>query len=379
MTKTRKIDIDEKYMRLAINLAKKAEGMTSPNPIVGAVVVKDKAVVGRGYHKKAGLPHAEINALAQARSAAEGATLYVTLEPCDHFGRTPPCAAAIVRAGIKRVVIGMADPNPINNGKGIRKLKNRGIDTTVGVLEDEAGALNRPYLKFITKGLPYVTIKMAQSLDGKIATRTGDSRWISCEESRAYVQKLRGRVDAVMVGVNTVMEDDPLLLSRLPVCGRTTARQTSLPATRQPIRVIVDSRLRTPLKARIFTDIGKSPVVIAAAKETPKAELYRRRGAQVLIARRKDGKVDLRKLLKALAKRGVVHILAEGGGGLAAGLIEEGLADRFLFFVAPKIIGGKAALTSVEGWGVAKVSGAVGLKNLKMRRSGEDILIEADA
>ena len=337
---------DEKYMRLALSLARRAKGLTSPNPAVGAVIVKAGKVVGKGYHKRCGLPHAEINALNAAGDKAKDATLYVTLEPCDHFGRTPPCTDAIIKARIKRIVAGMKDPNPANNGRGIRKLRKHGIKTSVGVLEDKARDLNRPFIKFITTGMPYVTVKMAESLDGKIATKTGDSKWVTSEDSRQYVRKLRSKVDAVMVGVNTVIKDDPALLSRIP-------------GVREPARVIVDSDLKTPRNAKIFSTASISPVYIATAK-------------------RKHGKVDLRDLLKKLGKMGMINVMVEGGGGLVAGLIEKKLVDEFLFFIAPKIIGGKDAVTSVEGTGVRQMSQALMLNNMKIRKFRKDILITAE-
>ena len=335
-----------KYMALAIALAKRAEGMTSPNPIVGAVIVKNRRIVGRGYHKKAGLPHAEINALRQAGVKAKGATLYITLEPCDHFGRTPPCTAAVIKSGIKRVVIAMRDPNPVNNGNGIRKLNRYGIKTKVGLLAKDAEAMNRPYIKFITKKIPFVTVKVAQSLDGKIATKTGDSKWISSGDSRCYVHELRRIADAVMVGANTVRRDDPLLLSRLS-------------RGKQPIRVIVRGRSGLPSGAKVFSDSHKAPVIV------------------VRPAGRSGKKVDLNKLLTALAKRGITNILVEGGGELIAGLVKENLVDRFLVFIAPKIIGGRDAKTAVEGSGIEKIKDALGLKNMSVKRFKEDILIEA--
>ena len=337
----------ERYMRIAIELAKKAEGMTSPNPMVGAVIVKNGRVVGRGYHKKAGLPHAEVNALRQAGSRAKGATLYVTLEPCDHFGRTPPCTTAIVKSGIERVFIAMKDPNPLNNGRGIRRLNKHGIKTGVGLFAEEAAALNRPYIKFITKGIPFVTVKVAQSLDGKIATRTGDSKWISSEESRRYVHGLRRLADAVMVGASTAKKDDPLLLSRLS-------------RGKQPIRVIVGGRSAIPSDSRIFSDAHKAPVIV------------------VKPAGRLRKKVDLRKLLTVLAKRDITNILVEGGGELIASLVEEKLVDRFLVFVAPKIIGGRDAKTAVEGSGIESIKNAIKLKNVSVKRFKEDLLIEAE-
>ena len=335
-----------KYMALAIALAKKAEGRTSPNPIVGAVIVKNNKIIGKGYHRKAGLPHAEIDALRDAGQRAKGATLYVTLEPCDHFGRTPPCTAAIIRSGIERVIIAMRDPNPVNNGSGIRKLKRHGIKTEVGLLAGDAMAMNRPYIKFITKRIPFVTVKVAQSLDGKIATGTGDSKWISGDDSRSYVHELRRGADAVMVGANTVRRDDPLLLS-------------GLSRGKQPVRVIVGGRSALPSGAKIFSDSHKAPVIV------------------VRPAGRLEKKVDLNKLLMALAKRGITNILVEGGGELIAGLVKEGLVDRFLVFIAPKIIGGRNAKTAVEGSGIEKIKDALKLKNMSVKRFKEDILIEA--
>ncbi|MDP3804868.1 MAG: bifunctional diaminohydroxyphosphoribosylaminopyrimidine deaminase/5-amino-6-(5-phosphoribosylamino)uracil reductase RibD [Candidatus Omnitrophota bacterium] len=359
-------DNDVKYMRNAISLARKATGKTGPNPVVGAVVVKGGRIVGAGYHKKAGLPHAEVNALKAAGKRAMGATLYVTLEPCDHFGKTPPCTEAVIKSGIKKVVIAMKDPNPVNNGRGIRKLKKYGISTYAGILQEEAVSMNKPYIKFITKGLPYVTIKAAGSLDGKIAARTGDSKWISSEASRRYVQGLRARADAVMVGVNTVIKDDPILMSWLK-------------KAKQPIRVIVDSRLRTPLNAKIFSRIGQSPVIIATAKKSKKIKSYVHKGAEVAVTGSSGGgRVDLKRLLKILAKKGVMNVLVEGGGELNAGFIEEGLADRMLFFISPKIIGGRDAVTSVEGRGVTAVKDAMLLRGVKVRRFGDDILIEGE-
>jgi diaminohydroxyphosphoribosylaminopyrimidine deaminase/5-amino-6-(5-phosphoribosylamino)uracil reductase len=339
------MNIHEKYMRLAIELAKKAEGKTSPNPIVGAVIVKNNKIIGKGYHKRAGLPHAEINALRQSGAKANGATLYVTLEPCGHFGRTPPCTTAVIKSGIKQVVIAMRDPNPVNNGSSVRKLSRHGIKTKVGLLAKDAILMNRPYIKFITKKIPFVTVKVAQSLDGKIATGTGDSKWISGDASRRYVHELRRMADAVMVGANTVRRDDPLLLSRS--------------SGKQPVRVIVSGRSGLPHQAKIFSIQDKAPVIV------------------VRPSGRSGKKVDLKKLMTTLAKRGITNILVEGGGELIAGLVKEGLVDRFLVFIAPKIIGGRDAKTAVEGSGTALIKDALKLKNMSVRRFREDILIEA--
>lgn len=362
------MNIDERYMRIAINLAKKAQGLTHPNPIVGAVVVKNNRIVAKGYHKACGLPHAEVNALKAAGREAKGAALYVTLEPCDHFGRTPPCTNAIIRSGIKEVVMAMKDPNPINNGRGVLKLKRHGLNVACGMLEGEAMAMNKPYIKFITKRLPYITIKVAQSIDGKIATSTGDSRWISSEESRRYVHMLRGKADAVMVGVNTVIKDDPLLLSK-------TSKG------KQPVRVVVDSRLRTPIDAKIFSNLNRSQVIIATTKfaSVIKARQYEARGAKVLRLASEEKRVGLKNLFKTLGKMGMIDVLVEGGGELAASLVESGLVDRFLFFIAPRIIGGRNAVTSVEGRGVKNISNSVVLKNIKIKRFADDILIDAEA
>lgn len=339
------IGIDERYMETAIRLAKKAEGMTSPNPLVGAVLVKGGHIVGKGYHKRCGLPHAEVNAIRDAGSKAKDADLYVTLEPCDHSGRTPPCTGAIIGAGIKRVVIGMKDPNPINNGKGIARLKRSGIKVITGILEGKTTAINLPYIKYIKKGLPYVTLKMAQSLDGKIATRTGSSKWITSKEARMYVQKLRGKVDAVMVGGNTVLSDDPSLGCKIP-------------GAKQPAKIIVGGKTPVPASAKIFRSRDGSKVIIAASSE---------------------GKVDLKSLLKKLGRMGIINILVEGGGELAASLVKECLVDRYLFFIAPKIIGGRRAVTSVEGDGVKYVNDAVGIKEMKAVMVGSDLLIEGCA
>jgi len=339
------MNIHEKYMALAIALAKKTEGLTSPNPMVGAVIVKKGVIIGRGYHKKAGLPHAEINALRQAGNKARGAMLYITLEPCNHFGRTAPCTDAIIDSGIKKVYIAMKDPNPINNGSGIRKLNKHGVETKVGILALDAQAMNRPYVKFITTGMPFITVKVAQSLDGKIATRSGDSRWISAGDSRRFVHQLRAKADAVMVGANTFRMDDPLLLS-------VTSRD------RQPVRIIVGGRVKTSSGARIFSGTHKSPVIIAAPHPSS------------------GKKVDLSKLLKKLAKMNIASILVEGGGELIASLVKGNFVDRFLVFIAPKIIGGRNAKTAVEGSGIEKIKDALSLKNMSVRRFKYDILIE---
>jgi len=356
----------EKYMRMAIGLAKRALGQTSPNPVVGAVIVKNGRIVGKGYHGKAGLPHAEIEALKAAGPMARGAVMFVTMEPCNHLGRTPPCTDAIIRSGVKKVVVAMKDPNPLNNGKGMRKLERSGIKTVLGILQEEARAMNRPFIKMVTKKLPYVTVKLAETLDGKIATRTGDSRWISSAESRRRVHELRGVSDAVMVGANTALKDDPMLLSMRS--GRW-----------QPVRVVVDSALRTPIRSRLFATIDRSAVIMAVTSRASakRVKAARDRGAEVIIIRSKKRMVDLRMLLGKLAARGIASILVEGGAELAASLAEDWLVDRFLFFIAPKIIGGRGAISSIGGRGIGKVSGAFTFSDIRVEKSGPDIMIEA--
>jgi diaminohydroxyphosphoribosylaminopyrimidine deaminase/5-amino-6-(5-phosphoribosylamino)uracil reductase len=360
---------DEKYMLLAVALARKAEGLTSPNPAVGAVIVKGGRIVGTGYHKRCGLPHAEVCALKAAGGSARGATLYVTLEPCDHFGRTPPCTEAIIKSGIRRVVIAARDPNPITEGRGIKKLNSKGVRTSLGILEKEAVSLNKPFTKFITKKMPYVTLKLAESIDGKIATRTGDSRWITSDDAREYVQRLRLKSDAVMVGVNTVIADDPTLLPRI-------RRKSS----KRNIRVVVDTGLKTPLNSRLLSSARSGPVLIATTRKVSgkKAAACVSKGAAVLFAKRKNGRVDLRDMFKSLARMDIMEVLVEGGGELAAALIEEKLVDKFIFFIAPKIIGGRGAVTSVEGSGAARMKDAVELKNVSVRKFSKDFMIEAE-
>lgn len=361
---------DEGYMRLALRLARKGLGRTSPNPMVGAVVVKGKTIVGRGYHHCAGEPHAEILALRQAGTKARGATLYLNLEPCDHFGRTPPCTRAILKAGIARVVAGMKDPNPLVSGRGLRRLRKAGVQVDVGVLEKECRELNAPFCTFITSKRPFVTLKAAASLDGKVATRSGDSRWISSEASRNYVHRLRQAMDGVMVGIGTVLKDDPLLTVRLPGGKK----------NRQPLRVIVDSRLRIPLHSQLVRTAGQYPTLVAT---TPAASLSRRRRLAeanveiAIIPKDARGHVSLRGLMSELARRGVVSLLLEGGSTLNASALRESVVDRLLFFLAPKIIGGQRVPGAFGGDGALRVKDARPVKVMKVGRIGPDILIEA--
>ena len=361
--------IDEKYMRLALRLAKKGTGRTSPNPLVGAVVVKGKTIVGRGYHHRAGEPHAEVLALRQAGRKGRGATLYLNLEPCAHFGRTPPCTQAILAASIRRVVAGMKDPNPVVSGRGIRQLRRGGVTVDVGILREECRELNGPFSKFITTGKPFVTLKAAISLDGKVATRSGDSRWVSSQASRNYVHRLRQAMDAVMVGIGTVLKDDPLLTVRLPGGKK----------PHQPLRVVVDSRLRIPLHSQLVRTAGLYPTLIATtrAASSSRRKWLAQANVEVLILENDaQGHVGLKALMKELARRGVVSVLLEGGSTLTASAVREEVVDRLLFFLAPKIIGGERAPGVVGGEGILRLKDAKPVKILKVRRMGPDFLIE---
>ncbi|MCK4648977.1 bifunctional diaminohydroxyphosphoribosylaminopyrimidine deaminase/5-amino-6-(5-phosphoribosylamino)uracil reductase RibD [bacterium] len=357
---------DKKYMRVALKLAVRAKGRTSPNPLVGAVIVKDNRIIGKGYHRRAGEPHAEINALDMAGERARGATLYLNLEPCAHFGRTSPCTKKIISSRIKEVVVAMIDPNPLNCGRGVKELRKAGIEVKVRTLKKEAKKINEAYIKYITTKKPFVILKTAMSLDGKIATKTGDSKWITNESSRKYVHKLRSEVDAVLVGIETVLKDDPLLTIR---CPKSKVQS-------QPVRVVVDSRARIPLGAKILN--RAAPTIVATTKlaSRKKIEALKKKGAKVLIIKNKNRKVDLRELLKRLGELEITSLLVEGGGRINASFLKNGLVDKVLFFIAPKIIGGEEALTPVEGEGIERIKHAIKLKDISIKRFREDVLIE---
>lgn len=357
-------DEDAKYMKRALTLARKGVGKTSPNPAVGCVIVKGGKIIGEGWHRKAGTPHAEAHALNMAGESARDADVYVTLEPCSHHGRTPPCSEALIRAGVKRVVAGMADPNPLVNGTGLNMLEQAGIGTVRGLLEDDCRAINRPFIKYVTSGLPYVISKSAMTLDGNIATATGDSRWISCEKSRRYAHELRRRCDAVLVGVDTVIIDDPQLTVR-HVRGR------------NPLRVVVDTSLRTPENAGILEGRMAMKTVIATTETDPDRHLrYQRQGATIIVCEEENGRVSMRDLLVKLGKMDVRSILLEGGGRLAGAMLQNGLIDEFIFFYAPKIIG-NSGFGPFAIKGITSVNDAVRLVIAGMKRSGDDILVHA--
>lgn len=354
--------LDEIFMSEALRLAKHANGRTTPNPLVGAVVVKDGRIISVGWHHKAGTPHAEVHALNAAGEEARGATLYVTLEPCSHFGRTPPCVDKIIFAGIKRVVAAIGDPNPKVSGRGFEILRKAGISVDVGILEDEARQLNEVFFKWITKNLPFVTMKFASSLDGKIATVTGASKWISCEDSREYVHRLRDLNAGIMVGVNTVLADNPRLTARFA-------------GGKNPVRIVVDSMARTPVDANVVSD-GQAETIIAVTANAPKKNLdsLKNGGAKIIVAG--DGeKVDLKLLMRELAAREITSVLLEGGGTLNFSMLEAGLVDKVIVFIAPKILGGKNAPTAVEGAGFEKLSDSVYLKNTTVQKVGTDIFL----
>lgn len=359
--------IDKKYMKLALELAKKGRGRVNPNPMVGAIIVKDGDIVGRGYHKYFGGCHAEVNALKMAGDNAKGSDIYVSLEPCSHYGKTPPCANALVNAGIKRAIVAMTDPNPLVSGKGIEILKKNEIEVKVGVLEDEAKKLNEIFIKYITQKLPFVIMKTASTLDGKIATFSGKSRWISCDSSREYAHNLRNNIMAVMVGIGTVITDDPLLTTRL------SGKQT-----RDPIAVIVDSKLRIPMNSKVLSTALKRKVIIASCKnvDKDKKDELKKMGIDVIETPPMDGKVDLRYLMRKLGYMGIDSILLEGGGTLNFSCLKEGIVDKVVSFISPKIIGGKDAKTSVEGDGVSEISESFKICNMDVKRIGEDTLIE---
>lgn len=357
--------LDEDYMKQALKLARKGLGKTSPNPVVGAIIVKDNRIIGRGYHQRYGGNHAEINAFQNARESLNGATLYVTLEPCSYYGKTPPCVDAIIQNHIGRVIIGTLDPNPQVNGRGVAILKQHGIETKVGVLEAECRDLNEAHFKFMATGLPLVTLKFAPTLDGRIATATGDSRWISSAKFRRRAHQLRATSDAVMVGIDTVLADNPQLTVRL-VKGR------------NPTRVILDSRLRIPLDAEVVKSKEAAPTIIATTPHANEKKLSRLRemGIEVLVVKEDEaGEVDLRHLLSVLGKRGISSILVEGGAGVITSLLLQNLADKVIVAVAPKIMG--KGIEAVGELNIREVSQTLKLSFRKLYKVGEDLVIEA--
>ena len=357
-------DFDEQMMARAISLARNGLGRTSPNPLVGAVIVRDGRIVAEGWHRKAGTPHAEIHALNMAGELARGATVYVSLEPCAHYGRTGPCARALVEAGVSRVVVAMTDPNPKVAGKGIAILQEAGIQVTTGVLEQEARQLNEVFLKWMTTGLPFVALKTAMTLDGKIATAAGQSQWITNEASRYETHRLRDVYDGILVGINTALADNPALTTRLK----------EYPG-RNPVRIVVDSRARLPLESKLVTDgAARTIVAVTAGAPADRLEALRSAGAEVIVAGSGD-QVDMHSLMEQLGAMKISSVLVEGGGSVNFSLLQAGLVDRVYAFIAPKLVGGRDALTPVEGEGFQELDRAVELENIQLRQLGSDVLL----
>ncbi len=351
----------ERFMRLCLRLALNGRGYVSPNPLVGAVIVKEGRIIAKGYHPAFGKPHAEAIAIEKAGESAKGSTLYVNLEPCCHYGKTPPCTKAIINAGIKRVVVAMRDPNPLVDGKGIEELRSNGIEVVVGVLEEEARKLNEAYIKFITTKLPFVVLKMAQSLDGKIATSKGESKWITGEKARDLVHQLRATYDAVLVGAQTVLTDDP----GLKAYGK----------GRNPMRIVIDGRGKVPPSAKVFEEDAPRIVLTSQASSLKWRKELERKGVEVLIAG--EERVEIDQALRLLGERNISSILVEGGGETSASFLEAGAVDKILFFIAPKIIGGRDAKTSVEGRGCQSLKNVIRFNKFTLKRIGEDLLVEA--
>ena len=355
-------------MRRAIGLAKKGGGYVHPNPLVGCVVVKDGEIIAEGYHEKYGEFHAERNALTQCKSETKGALLYVTLEPCCHYGKTPPCTEIIIEKGIKKVYVGILDPNPLVAGKGVKMLQDAGIEVEVGLCQDEIRELNKVFLKYITTKRPYVIMKTAMTLDGKIAAFTGDSRWVTNEESRKMVHELRSEMAGVIVGIGTVLADNPMLNVRLE--GE----------HHQPVRIVVDSNLRIPIDSQLVKTAKDYRTIVCrdAARHVPTdtiVELHNA-GIEIIECQSKDGHVDINDLMNKLGSMGIDSLLLEGGGTLNAAFIESGCVDEVWTFIAPKIIGGENAKTSILGKGIAKMSDAIKLQDIDIQNINGDILIK---
>lgn len=355
---------DSDYMNKAYHLALKAKGETSPNPLVGAVIVKGNKIIAEGWHRRCGTDHAEVVALKKAGRRASGARMVVTLEPCHHYGRTPPCVDQIIKSGIKEVIIGMKDPNPLTNGKSIAKLRRAGIKTKAGVLQKELRAMNEAFIKYATKKMPFVAVKTAQSLNGKIATASGHSKWITSAATRKYARRIRNEFDAILVGINTVLRDDPKL--------------SGSQKTKRLKKIVLDPSLKISPKACLFSGAKPSDVIIAT---TAKASLKKRtdlskKGIHVIVSPQRGGAIDLKWLFKEFAKQEIISILVEGGAHVIGSVLKEKLADKMYCYIAPIIIGDQNALTSVVGIDTAKVDQAIPLKNITLMKIGKDILVQ---
>ena len=357
---------DRQYMKMALELAQKGMGFTAPNPMVGAVIVKNGRIIGQGYHRKYDELHAEREALAVCTEEPKGASIYVTLEPCCHYGKQPPCVNAILEAGIRRVIIGSSDPNPLVAGKGIRILKDHGIEVTENILKEECDKLNEAFFYYIQNKKPYVVMKYAMTMDGKIAAYTGESKWVTGEAARIHVQEQRLKYTGIMVGVGTVLADDPMLTCRLE-------------NSRNPVRIICDSHLRTPLTSKIVRTAETIPTILASSsKDQQKIKNYEELGCQVLYVPEKNGHIDLNRLMELLGAAKIDSILLEGGGSLNWSALESGIVQKVQTYIAPKLFGGEEAKTPVEGKGFPDPASAVLLKNSEIIRLGDDFLIESE-
>ena len=368
---------EEKYMRRAIELAKKGSGHVNPNPLVGAVIVRDGEIIGEGYHECYGQLHAERNAIANAKkrgNSLEGSTIYVTLEPCCHYGKTPPCTEAIIEEKIARVVVGSDDPNPLVSGKGFQMLREKGIEVIPHFLKEECDAMNHVFFHYIRTGTPYVAMKYAMTMDGKIACYTGDSKWVTGEESRAHVQTLRNHYKGIMAGIGTVLADDPILNCRIE-------------GGRDPIRIIADSHLRIPIDSQLVRTAGQQPLIVACLPDADeeKAAQLQEKGVEVLripgvttadITEEQKEVISLPVLMKELGARKIDGILLEGGGQLNESALQAGIVDRIYCYIAPKIFGGAQAKTPVEGQGLTRAADAWQFNRIGMQEFGQDILLE---
>lgn len=357
---------DEKYMTYALELAKRGQGQVSPNPLVGALIVKDSQIIGEGYHEKYGGPHAEVNAFSSLKASPEGATMYVTLEPCAHDGKTPPCVDKIIESGISRVVIGSIDPNPLVAGKSVEKMREANIAVEVGVLKAECDRLNAVFFHYITTGTPFVTVKYAMSADGKIATHTGESKWITGELAREHVHRQRHLYSAIMVGATTVTVDDPMLDSRIP-------------GGKNPIRIVIDTTLRIPFESKVVQTAKEIPtIIVTSTVDRKKEKRFKEKGCEFIVIPDNVFRVELIPLMKVLAKRGIDSIFIEGGSYIHGSAIEDGIVNRVQIYIAPLIIGGREAPSPIAGIGAPTLGEGTVLTNPKITQFGDDFLIESD-
>ncbi|OOM73646.1 riboflavin biosynthesis protein RibD [Clostridium puniceum] len=356
--------MEEKYMERALELAKRGIGRVNPNPLVGAVIVKNNEIIGEGYHECYGGAHAERNAVKNATKDVEGSTIYITLEPCAHYGKTPPCVDLLIQNKFKKVVIGMLDPNELVEGKSVERLKQHGIEVIVGVKEEDCKKLNEIFIKYITSKIPFVILKSGMSLDGKIATYSGDSKWITSKESREDSQNLRNRLHSIMVGVNTVIADDPELTCRIN-------NEKSL------IRIIVDTKLRIPLSSKVIKNQDKNTIVATTfSADENKKQILSDLGIKIIEVPSKNKKVDLKEVVKKLGQEGIDSILIEGGGTLNFSALEEDIVDKVIVYIAPKILGGEKSTSSIAGQGFSQLEEAVQLTDMRYRKTGRDLVIE---